>query len=291
MTPLVAEAVAGQLGSSRYTRIELIDVDPADGESRRVYYAPDDSNVAARPTLTVTYGGTTTSAPAPPPSGGSTLRVLEYNVHHGGIGTDGEYDPNRVVDWIVKMNPDIISLCEMEKDDSYVSTDGVALYQSLLEQKTGPDVVHAGHSGLRRLDGGGDPQCHHLAGSRSLATYRHEFSIGKDRTAGGVTISVNGRTINFASTHLDPDSRPYRTTEATELVSYLTGFAQDRILLGDFNDQPTRGADHRHHGARTSTAGPRRRARASRRRRPTTRTATRATRASTTCSTRAANRT
>ena len=239
VTALVQQAVAGQLGSSRYTRIELIDVDSPDGESRRVFYTPDDSNVGARPTLTVTYGGTTTVAsPTAAPSGSATLRVLEYNVHHGGICTDGIYNPNRVVDWIVKMNPDIISLCEMEKDDSYVSTDGVALYKSMLEQKTGQtwytlDIQDYGDwtaAGIRNAI---------ISRIPIQATYRHEFSIGKDRTIGGVTISVNGRTINFASTHFDPNSRTYRTTQAKEMVPYLTGVSEDRIVLGDFNDQPT----------------------------------------------------
>ena len=182
-------------------------------------------------------------APAPPTAltigaGAATLRVLRYNVHHGGIGTDGKSDPNRVVDWIVKMNPDVVSLCEMEANDSYINGDGVALYQSLLEQRTGQtwytlDIQDYGawtSAGIRNAIVSRYP---------ILATYRHEFSIGKDRTVGGVTIAINGRTINIASTHLDPDSRSYRTTQAVELVSYLTGVAQGRILLGDFNDQPT----------------------------------------------------
>lgn len=252
VTPLVAQAVAGRLGSSRYTRIALVDVDPPDGESRRVYYTPDDPNAAARPVLKVTYGVTASVLPAapalptapapptapPPASGAATLRVLEYNVHHGGIGTDGKYDPNRIVDWIVKMNPDVVSLCEMEANDSYIKGDGVALYQSLLEQKTGQtwytlDIQDYGDwtsAGIRNAI---------ISRIPLVATHRFEFSVGKDRTAGGVTISVNGRTINVASTHLDPDSRSYRTTQAKELVPYLTGVSEDRILLGDFNDQPT----------------------------------------------------
>src|SRR6185437_7012433 len=66
-----------------------------------------------------------------------TLRVLTYNIHHGGIGTDGVYDPNRVANWIVKINPDIVSLVEVESEDSYDSGDGVAQYKAMLEAKTG----------------------------------------------------------------------------------------------------------------------------------------------------------
>jgi endonuclease/exonuclease/phosphatase family metal-dependent hydrolase len=247
VTPLVAQAVAGKLGSSRYTRIALIDMDPPNDNSRRIYYTPDAAAVANRPSLTVTYRGATsapapppppTPAPAPAPSGGATLRVLEYNVHHGGIGTDGKYDPNRIVDWIVKLNADVVSLCEMEKNDGWVATDGVALYKSLLEQKTGVtwytwDMQDYGDwtaAGIRNAIVSKIP---------FVASYRHEFSVGQDRTVGGVTIAVNGRTINFASTHLDPYSGSNRATQTKELVPYLTGFAEDRIVVGDLNDQPT----------------------------------------------------
>jgi endonuclease/exonuclease/phosphatase family metal-dependent hydrolase len=243
VTSLVKAAVAGSLGSSRYTRIALLDLDENTPTSFRTYYRPVDGT--NRPTLKVTYGGSSTPPPVPPPpgtsgtggSGGSTLRVLEYNVHHGGYGTDGVYDPNRVVNWIVKMNPDIVSLCEMEKNTGWVSTDGVALYKSLLEQKTGVkwytwDMQDYGDwtsAGIRNAI---------ISRIPFSASYRHEFSIGKDRTVGGVSISVNGRNINFMSTHFDPDNASYRNTQAKELVSYAKGFAEDRIILGDFNDQP-----------------------------------------------------
>jgi endonuclease/exonuclease/phosphatase family metal-dependent hydrolase len=237
VTSLVKSAVAGNLGSSRYTRIALVDLDDSTNESWRMYYTPSDSS--SRPSLKVTYGGSAPATPPPPSvsgSSGSTLRVLEYNVHHGGYGTDGVYDANRVVNVIVKATPDIVSLVEMEKNDSWVSTDGVALYKSLLEQKTGVkwytwDIQDYGDwsaAGIRNAI---------ISKIPFSASYRHEFSVGKDRTVGGVTISVNGRNINIMSTHFDPDSSSNRQTEAKELVSYAKGFAEDRILTGDFNDQ------------------------------------------------------
>jgi endonuclease/exonuclease/phosphatase family metal-dependent hydrolase len=241
VTPLVAQAVAGKLGSSRYTRIALIDVDPPNDESRRVYYTPDDSNVAARPALKVTYGGK--SAPAPPPTtpsapSGSTLRVLEYNVHHNGIGMDGRNDPNRIADWIAKINPDVVSLVEVESRDGYYGGDGPTLYKTLLEQKTGKtwyswDIQSAGlwtSGGIRNAI---------LSKYPFSSAYRHEFSVGDGRTIGGVTIAVNGRNINFMSTHIDPYSESHRITEIKEMVPYAAGFAEDRIILGDFNATPS----------------------------------------------------
>src|SRR6185436_12915063 len=51
VTALVKEAVAGRLGTSRYTRIALVDLDGSTSESYREYVTPKDSNTAARPVL------------------------------------------------------------------------------------------------------------------------------------------------------------------------------------------------------------------------------------------------
>ena len=242
ITPLVAQAVSGALGSSRYTRVALVDIDAPSDESRRVFHQPTDTTVSLRPTLVVTYGASTTTTPPPAPvsttSTGNTLKVLQYNIHHDGIGTDGVYDPNRVATWIAKINPDVVSLTEVESRDSYYSGDGVAQYQNLLQQKTGVkwytwDIQDYGNwtsAGIRNAI---------LSKIPFSSTYRHEFSVGRDRTIGGVTISVNGRNINLMSTHFDPYDESNRITEAKEMVSYATGFAQDRIILGDFNAIPT----------------------------------------------------
>ena len=70
------------------------------------------------------------------------------------------------------------------------------------------------------------------------ATYRHIYSAGKLKSVGGVTINFNGRNINFMTTHFDPYTASYRLTQARDLVTYMKGFAENRIVAGDFNDQP-----------------------------------------------------
>ncbi len=204
------------------------------------YYTPNDVTVANRPSLVVTYGSVTTTAtppPAPSTATSGTLKVLQYNVHHGGIGTDGIYDPNRVANWIVKMNPDIVSLVEIESQDSYDSGNGVLQYQAMLQQKTGVtwytwDIQDYGQwtsPGIRNAI---------LSKIPFSASYRHEYSTGRDRTVGGITVSVNGRNINVMSTHLDPYDEGNRIIQVNELVPYAAGFAEDRIVLGDFNALP-----------------------------------------------------
>src|SRR5262245_20857349 len=55
ITALVKQAVAGDLGTSRYTRVALIDLNAADTDTSREFYTPDDADPARRPTLKVVY--------------------------------------------------------------------------------------------------------------------------------------------------------------------------------------------------------------------------------------------
>jgi endonuclease/exonuclease/phosphatase family metal-dependent hydrolase len=239
ITALVRQAVNGSLGSSRYTRVALVDLDASTSESWRAYYTTSEPTTSLRPTLTVTYGGTPAPPPPPPPPAtGTVLRVLQYNVSKGGWGTDGRYDPNRVINVVTKVNPDIISFNELERWNSYSQgADGVALYKSLLEQKTGVTwyVWHAQAYGVWNDKGLISAIFSKIPFS---ATYRTIFSAGKLKSVGGVTLNFNGRNINFMTTHFDPYSASYRLTQARDLVTYMRGFAENRIVAGDFNDQP-----------------------------------------------------
>jgi endonuclease/exonuclease/phosphatase family metal-dependent hydrolase len=236
VTALVQEAVSGTLGSSRYTRLALVDLDASTSESWRAYYTSYDANSSVRPTLKVTYGSTTTTTTSTS-SSGKVLRVLHYNISKNGWGTDGRYDPNRIANVVAKVNPDIISFNEVERWNSYSQgADGVALYKSLLEQKTGAHwyVWHAQAYGVWTDKGLINVVYSKIPFS---STYRHIYSAGKLKSVGGVTINYNGRNINFMTTHFDPYSASYRLTQARDLVSYMKGFAEDRIVCGDFNEQ------------------------------------------------------
>jgi endonuclease/exonuclease/phosphatase family metal-dependent hydrolase len=242
ITPLVQQAVAGQLGSSRYTRVALVDLDGSTRESWRAYYTAYDSNSSLRPTLKVTLGsstsGSTSTSTSTSTSGTKVLRVLQYNIGKNGWGTDGKYDPNRVATWVVKMNPDIVSFNELEKWNSYSKgQDGVALYRNLLQQKTGVKWYVWDVQDYGDWDGKG---LHSAVFAKFpySSSYRHIYSAGKLKTVGGVTFSFNGRNINFMTTHFDPYSASYRLTQARDLASWAKNFAEDRIILGDFNDQP-----------------------------------------------------
>ncbi len=230
VTPLVKAAVAGNLGSSRYTRIALIDLDGSTSESYREYFSPQDPNIAARPVLKVVYGGSS-STPPPTTSGSTTLRVLHWNTHHGGVGSDGVWDPERLMTWVAKFNPDIVSLNEVEKKTSWSNnTDEPATLLALMKQYTGKTWYYT----FETLSGSANG-----IGCMILSRFPLDASEPKlltgGRSAVDVAINVNGRTINFTSTHLHPDSSSYRQTEIGELQAWERGLAEQRIIAGDFN--------------------------------------------------------
>lgn len=234
VTPLVKQAVSGALGSSRYTRIELVDLDGSTADSYREFATPSDSNTAARPVLKVTYGGSSTTTTTTS-SGGTTLRVMQYNTHHGGWGTDGVWDVHRLIASALKGNPDVISFNEVEYKDSYSKNqDDLALYLSELNSQSGKTWYGKFVVGSGASTGIGNA----IVSRFPLDTSGH-LQLADGRAILNVTITVNGRTINLFSTHLDEASSSNRLTEVGEIQTWTNGIAQQRIICGDFNAQST----------------------------------------------------
>ncbi len=179
---------------------------------------------------------TATAAPAPAPTG-STLRVLQWNVHHGGYGTDNIYSPDRVATWIAKMNPDVVTLNEIEKYTYWGNQDQPEVYKNLLQQKTGKTwYIHfAQEYGDWNSNG---------KGNLILSTYpvnfsdRYELLRNYDRSIGEVEITVNGRNISLILTHLDPYDATLRLAQASEVTTWSAVQPENRILTGDMNAWP-----------------------------------------------------
>jgi endonuclease/exonuclease/phosphatase family metal-dependent hydrolase len=230
VTSLVKLAVAGKLGSSRYTRIVLIDLDESTADSYREYMTPADATVTNRPVLKVTYGtATSTSDPPPTTTSTSTLRVLQWNTHHGGIGTDGVYDPDRLIKTAASFKPDVVSFNEVE----HYSVDQPALFASLMKKYTGVTWYYRYTSGTGTQSGIGN-----LIMSRIPFDATAIQPLSYTRAAVDATIHVNGRIINVSSTHLDAASTSYRLKEIGELTTWERSLAEQRIICGDFNAWP-----------------------------------------------------
>jgi endonuclease/exonuclease/phosphatase family metal-dependent hydrolase len=235
VTPLVKQAVSGALGTSRYTRVELMDVDAAAGDTTRDFYTPDDANPANRPVLTVTYGAAPKPPTTNPPAATSatTLRVLDWNSHHGGVGSDGVADVDRFIKKAASFKADVVSFNEVERFTGWANYDGPAKMAALMKQYTGQTWYFKFTTATGNANGNGN-----LILSRFPFDSSEVRLLSHNRAAVNVVINVNGRAINITSTHLDADSTSYRLDEIGELTAWAKGLAEPRVIVGDFNAWP-----------------------------------------------------
>jgi endonuclease/exonuclease/phosphatase family metal-dependent hydrolase len=192
-------------------------------------------STTATTTSPVTTAPMTTSTPTATSS--TPLRVLQWNTHHGGYGTDGVYNTDRLASWIVKMNPDVVLLNEIEKLTSWGNQDQPEVYKNLLQAKTGKTWYYtfAQEFGQWTSNGKGNM----ILSTVPFATVDHyELVNNLDRNVAEASISWNGKRVTFVLTHLDPDSATLRLTQAQEVTTWASASPEARILTGDMNAWP-----------------------------------------------------
>jgi endonuclease/exonuclease/phosphatase family metal-dependent hydrolase len=158
--------------------------------------------------------------PTPTPSTGSTLRLLHWNAHHGGIGTDGKYDPSRIAAWVAKINPDLVDFNEVDNPDQ------VAAILNSLNAKTG--------GGWKAYAAWKTVVMTRLAVNASAPC---TFAPTQGWIAAHVSVTVNGRPVNLWTTHLDVDSAGNRVKEANAMQACANAWAEVHVIAGDFNMQ------------------------------------------------------
>jgi endonuclease/exonuclease/phosphatase family metal-dependent hydrolase len=171
--------------------------------------------------------------PAQPSGSGTTLKVLDWNTHHG-LGTDGVFSLERFIPHIVTSGANVVSLNEVEKNVSYYGgVDAPAKYAALLKTATGKTWYYK----FAQRDGNTNGQ-----GNLILTTFQIEdsdaYQLSYSRSVARVQILVGGIRVNVFSTHLDSDSAARRTTQMNQLKSWASSFSEQRILAGDFNAWP-----------------------------------------------------
>ena len=166
---------------------------------------------------------------------GSTLKVLDWNTHHG-VGSDGVYNLQRFVTWIVRSGAHVVSLNEVEKFTGWGNEDQPARYAALLKAATGKTWYHT----FAQRDGGTNGQ-----GNLILSTLPIEVgdrtTLSYSRSVARAQVVVNGVRVNIFSTHLDADSSTRRTVQIRELKTWASSFSQQHIFAGDFNAWPGAG--------------------------------------------------
>lgn len=163
---------------------------------------------------------------------GDVLTVLQWNTYHGGYGTDGVFNPDRQVSWMVSRNADVISLNE-------VTATNAASFQAKVEAATG--VTWYSHHIAAQSDGTGN-QILSRYPFLSTSIYRMRTNGTYARGVAQATIDVGGRAVDVFSTHLDNEDDAIRSAQVQELVTFMSGFAEPRIVAGDLNATPDAGS-------------------------------------------------
>jgi endonuclease/exonuclease/phosphatase family metal-dependent hydrolase len=170
----------------------------------------------------------TVNSPAPPPpTGAVSLRIVTFNASFG-KGTDNMYDLNRQATYLAAQSPDVIGMCEVDQAGENMSQ----TLTNLMTQKTG---VTWRYYWISKFPGCTEGNLIMTRWQLVSTSYRY---LSYQRSVAQMTINVNGKLINFFATHLDDASSTNRNIEATELRNFMSGFAEPRFVVGDFNAGP-----------------------------------------------------
>jgi endonuclease/exonuclease/phosphatase family metal-dependent hydrolase len=154
--------------------------------------------------------------------------VLQWNVFHGGRGTDDKNDPGRQVNWMAAKHPDVISLNE-------VTAPQAEDYRQRLQAATGETWYS--HFVAAQADGIGNE----ILSRRPLLTttsYRMKVNGVFHRAIAEATIDAAGTMVNVFSTHLDNADSSIRAEQTRELMSFVAGFSGPSVIAGDLNAAP-----------------------------------------------------
>jgi endonuclease/exonuclease/phosphatase family metal-dependent hydrolase len=157
-----------------------------------------------------------------------TVTVLQWNVFHGGRGTDARVDLGRQVNWIAAKHPDVVSLNE-------VTAPQAEEYRQRLEVATG-DRWNSHHV-TAQTDGIGNQI---LSRHPLLATDAYHMRVNGEfrRAVTEATVELGGRQLNVFSTHLDNRSSDIREAQVRELMMFVSRFPEPRVVAGDLNAPP-----------------------------------------------------
>ena len=170
---------------------------------------------------------------APAVAAKRTLRVMTYNIHVG-VGMDKKLDLQRIADVINTARPDLVGLQEVDR--GVRRTEGkdeiVELAQmTRMEYAFAPNLDYQGGKyGVAILSRFPIKHTDH----RMFENKREAERRGMLR----VEVEVDGKRVNFVTTHLDYQFEDGRLFEAEQMLKYLEGVQGPTIVVADLNDVP-----------------------------------------------------
>jgi endonuclease/exonuclease/phosphatase family metal-dependent hydrolase len=166
-----------------------------------------------------------------------TIRVMTYNIHVG-VGMDKKLDLPRIAKVIKQQHADLVGLQEVDR--------GVERTQRIdeiaeLAKLTKMDYAFAFNLKYQ----GGQYGVAILSRFPIRATDHRLYKNLREAERRGfirAEVDIDGRVVNFLTTHLDYQYEDGRVFEAEQLLSGLKDVKGPLIVVGDFNDIPTGGA-------------------------------------------------
>lgn len=171
--------------------------------------------------------------PTPPHPATDTLRVVAYNIKHG-RGMDGRVDLDRVADVLRRLNPDVVTLQEV--DDGAERTGGVDQVAVLAER-----LAMEGFHGPHRPFQGGFYGNAVLTRLPVLEERTHPIpsTPGSPLTVHEVRVAVGAvrRPVSVVSVHL-AGTPERRLAQADSVTRRFRDAGHPVLLAGDFNGRP-----------------------------------------------------
>jgi endonuclease/exonuclease/phosphatase family metal-dependent hydrolase len=158
---------------------------------------------------------------------------MTYNIHVG-VGMDKKLDLRRIAEVINHERPDLVGLQEVDR--------GVERTQRIDEIAEIAKLTRMEYAFAYNLSyQGGQYGVAVLSRFPIMAIDHRRYGNTREKERRGmirVELDVQGRVVNFVTTHLDYQYEDGRVFEAKQLLQALDGIKGALIVVGDFNDLP-----------------------------------------------------
>ena len=162
-----------------------------------------------------------------------TLRVMSYNIHVG-VGMDNKLDLQRIADVINTAQPDLVGLQEVDRG---------------VKRTEGKDEI-AELAAMTKMKYAFAPNLDYQGGKYGVAilsrfpiknTEHRMFENKREAERRGmlrIEVEVEGKTLNFVTTHLDYQFEDGRLFETEQMLKFLESVKGPTIVVADLNDIP-----------------------------------------------------
>lgn len=158
------------------------------------------------------------------------MRVVQWNTHHGGVGSDGKLNVLRLAAAIVKLNPDIICLNELEHFNGYGNTDQLEMIRSFMSHELNkPFTAKFCHIG-------GSITYNRGQGNGIITSFPDAKWLGKGLYKNRSVISGQLAPVDIYGLHTDNESAINRSIQLSQVLRF-TDSLNPEVFCGDYNCQ------------------------------------------------------